>query len=482
VVFEVAQSGPDPTRIVTPDDLARELALLRSRAARGTRSVRVSVADLAERVGEPKSTIHAYLTGRRLAPAEVLDRIVIALGSTAAEQRAWAEAWYRVGAHRATTSHIVDGAPLRPTVPHQLPMTADNFVGRAAQMRELDEMLARGGTLAAVSGTAGVGKTALVVHWANSRSEHFTDGQLYLDLHGFDAVPPMRPEQAIARLLRGLGVACPDLPIDVDEHAALYRSLLSGRRMLIVLDNAHDTEQVRALLPGTRSSTVVVTSRNSLSALVARDGAQRLELDVLPLADATELLRALIGRDRNRPRPEADAPELVEMAERCARLPLALRIAAELAGRRRALPLDALCTELAAGNHELDLLEADDDPHTALRAVFSWSYQCLPEAVARAFRFIGLHGGLDLTPDDLAAMLDTSAAEAMRLLDALTRAHIVEQRVPGRYAMHDLLRCYAEELSLATDAQLERAAATARLRKRHPDRAGNSQYPGFARR
>jgi len=433
-------AGPDPARVVSLDDLVRELNLLRSRAARGTRSARVSLEELAGRVGEPKSTIHAYLTGKRLAPAQLLDRMVIALGTTPAEQREWAEAWYRVCAHREA-AHRPATPGLAGTVPRQLPPAVDSFTGRLEALAELDRMFGTGGGVAVLVGTAGVGTTALAAHWAHARSDRYPDGQLYLDLRGWDPEPPLPADQALARLLRALGVPASEIAPDAAECAAHYRSLLAGRRMLVLLDNARDSDQVRELLPGTASCAVLVTSRQRLSGLVARHGARRIEIPALAPDEAVQLLQSLAGE------PVARAPEsAAELVEQCARLPLALRLAAELIRNRPDRPLEALVAELA-GVDRLDLLAADDDPRTSVRAAFGWSYQRLPAAAARAFRLIGRHPGPDLTPHALAALLDSSLPEAQRMLAALTGSFLIEPSRPGHYRLHPLLRLYAGELA-----------------------------------
>ncbi|HEU5269997.1 MAG TPA: helix-turn-helix domain-containing protein [Jatrophihabitans sp.] len=434
-------AGPDPTRVATLDDLVRELNLLRSRAARGTRSARISLEELAGRVGEPKSTVHAYLTGRRLAPAQLLDRMVIALGTTAAEQREWAEAWYRVCAHREAT-HRASAPSIAVTVPRQLPPAVAHFTGRLEALAELDRVFAGGGGIAALVGTAGVGTTALAVHWAQARSDRYPDGQLYLDLRGFHPEPPLPSSQALARILRALGVPPAELPRDCAERSALCRSLLAGRRMLVLLDNARDSEQVRELLPDTASCAVLVTSRQNLTGLVARHGARRIEVPTLATDEAVQLLYELAGEPVRR--APAAAAELTEL---CARLPLALRLAAELVRPDR--PLEALVAELAIAADRLDLLAAEDDPSTALRACFGWSYLRLPVPVARAFRLIGRHPGTDLTPDALAALLDGSLPEAHRMLTALAAAHLIEPSRPGHVRLHSLLRLYAGELAQA---------------------------------
>jgi tetratricopeptide (TPR) repeat protein len=223
------------------------------------------------------------------------------------------------------------------------------------------------------------------------------------------------------------------------------------------LDNAGSAEQVRPLLPSTPGCAVLVTSRDALAGLVARDGARRMDLDLLPLADAVSLLRTLIGA-----RVDADPQAAAALATRCCLLPLALRLAAELAAARPAVPLADLADELADQHQRLDLLDADGDPRTALRAVFSWSYQHLEPDTARAFRLAGLHPGPDLDPYAAAALTGTSLRRAGRLLDRLARAHLIHPTGPGRSGMHDLLRAYARELA-AAEHEKERRAALTRL-------------------
>ena len=258
--------------------------------------------------------------------------------------------------------------------------------------------------IAVLAGTAGVGKTALAVRWARRAAAAFPDGQLYVNLRGYDPGAPVAPGDALAGFLRALGLAGEDIPAGEDERAAAYRSLLDGRRMLVVLDNAASVEQARPLLPGSPSCLVVVTSRDSLAGLVARHGARRLALDMLPAADAIGLLRTLIG-DRVDAEPDAAA----ELAAQCARLPLALRVAAELAAASPDSRLAELAGELAGERRRLDLLDAGGDERTAVRGVFSWSYRHLPAAAARAFRLIGLHPGPDLDAYAVAALTSGAA-------------------------------------------------------------------------
>ncbi|MDR7274836.1 BTAD domain-containing putative transcriptional regulator [Catenuloplanes atrovinosus] len=332
----------------------------------------------------------------------------------------------------------------RTAVPAQLPADVPDFIGRDGELARLDALLGSPTVvISALSGTAGVGKTALAVRWAHRVRTGFPDGQLYINLRGYDAERPVPAGEALARFLRALGVPGQEVPLDAEERADRYRSLLDGRRMLIVLDNAASVAQVRPLLPGTPGCLTVVTSRDALPGLVARHGARRLDLDLLPHADAIALLRRLIGR-----RCDEDPDAADELAERCARLPLALRVAAELALARPSVPLRQLVGELADERRRLTLLDAGGDPETGVRAVFSFSYRQLPAPAARAFRLLGLHPGPDVEPYAAAALFGTPVTEAHDLLEALAGAHLLQRGTPGRYGLHDLLRAYASELAL----------------------------------
>jgi DNA-binding SARP family transcriptional activator/Tfp pilus assembly protein PilF len=350
-------------------------------------------------------------------------------------------------------------------VPRQLPSPVPQFVGRDAELAALTELaqqdtrrLPTALVISAIGGTAGVGKTALAVHWAHQVAQQFPDGQLHVNLRGYDPDQPVTAADALAGFLRALGVTGQEIPADEEERAAKYRSLLAGKRMLLVLDNASDAAQVRPLLPGSSGCAVVVTSRDALVGLVARDGAARLDLDLLPPADAIGLLRQLIGS-----RASAEPAAAAELARLCCWLPLALRLAAELAAARPDASLAELAGELADQRRRLDLLEAGGDPRTAVRAVFSWSYQRLGEESARTFRLIGLHPGPDLEPYAAAALTGQTAEHARRVLDVLARAHLIHSTTPGRYGLHDLLRVYARELAASRDGAQEQRAALTRL-------------------
>jgi DNA-binding SARP family transcriptional activator/tetratricopeptide (TPR) repeat protein len=355
-----------------------------------------------------------------------------------------------------------EARPQRVT-PRELPSAVPDFTGRPAELQNLTRLLDRSGELgtvviSAIGGTAGVGKTALALHWAHQVTGHFPDGQLYINLRGYDPERPVQPGDALAGFLRALGVLGTDIPAGLDERAARYRSLVAGRRMLVVLDNAGSAEQVRPLLPGTAACVTIVTSRDSLAGLVARDGARRLGLDVLPEAEAAGLLRALIG---GRVDAEPDAARL--LAARCCRLPLALRVAAELAVARPGESLAFLAAELADLGQRLDLLDAGGDSRSAVRAVFSWSYLRLGPDAARVFRLAGLHPGPDFDRFTVAALAATSPELAGSTLGQLARAHLIQPAARGRYAMHDLLRAYARELAEAEDGTDGGRAALSRL-------------------
>jgi tetratricopeptide (TPR) repeat protein/transcriptional regulator with XRE-family HTH domain len=344
-------------------------------------------------------------------------------------------------------------------VPRELPAAVGHFTGRGAELDELSDMAARGDgrvlVICAVAGTAGVGKTALAVQWAHQVADRFPEGQLYVNLRGYDPGEPMSAADALAGFLRTLGVPGTVIPDDLEERARLYRSRLAGRRVLVLLDNARAGDQVRPLLPGDPGCVAVVTSRDTLAGLVATDGARRLDLDVLPLADAIALLRSLIG-----PRADADPGAAAELADLCARLPLALRIAAELAAARRTAPLADLVAELAADR--LAGLDAGED-RADVRAVFSWSFHQLPGDAAAAFALIGLHPGADLDVHAAAALTGTTATRAGRVLGRLHRASLLQATGPGRYGMHDLLRAYVREQAAADETDGKSHDALTRL-------------------
>ncbi|RSN55192.1 XRE family transcriptional regulator [Amycolatopsis sp. WAC 04182] len=352
--------------------------------------------------------------------------------------------------HEAVLRHDLPspGAASAP-VPAQLPADVAAFTGRADVLAELDRFAVGTGeepVLVCLTGTAGAGKTATAVHWGHRMRDLFPDGQLYLDLCGYAPGEPMRSSDALAALLSALLPEGVRIPLGEAERAARFRTEVAGRRMLVMLDNAATPEQIRPLLPGTHTCVVVVTSRDSLAGLVALHGAHRIAVDRLSAADAVELLRRLIG-DRVGAEPETTA----ELAERCVRLPLTLRLAAELAVSQPATPLSRLVGELRAAQQTLELLSSGGDQRAAVRAVFSWSLRQLHEAAVDAFALLGRHPAPVFDSYALAALTGCSLDQAQVRLDALVRAHLVHPAGSDRYGMHDLLKAYAAELTSVRD-------------------------------
>jgi DNA-binding SARP family transcriptional activator len=349
-------------------------------------------------------------------------------------------------------------------VPRQLPAAVAGFTGRTAELAALTGMLDQAGTpgtlvISAIGGTAGVGKTALAVHWAHQVAGRFTDGQLHVNLRGHDpSGSPVTAAEAIRGFLAALGVPPERIPPDPQAQAGLYRSLLSGKQMLILLDNALDERQVRPLLPASPASLVLVTSRSQLGGLAATDGARLLSLDVLSHAEAVQLLAARLGVGRAAAEPDA----VDRIAGLCACLPLALAVAAARAAARPGFPLAALAGELAESAGGLDALDGGD-PATSVRAVFFWSYQQLGRQAARMYRLLGLHPGLDISVAAAASLAGCPAPLARGLLRELAGAHLITERVPGRYAFHALLRAYAAEQAHQADSQDDRDAAICRV-------------------
>jgi len=360
--------------------------------------------------------------------------------------------------------HPSDGmAPA--VVPAQLPPEVADFTGRADCLSALRAMLPdetgrpqQVVVVSAIAGTAGVGKTALAVHWAHRIRDRYPDGQLHVNLRGHAAVTPLRPIDALARFLHALGIPAERVPTEVEEASAMYRTLLANKRMLVLLDNASSADQVRPLLPGTGGCLVVVTSRDQLAGLIALDGAGRLTLDVLTPDESAALLSRILGEDRVGAEPGAVA----ELARLCAYLPLALRIAAANLIGRPNHTIAGYTAELRT-NDRLSALQVPGDEQAAVRATFDLSCTALPESPRRLFRLLGLVPGPDVTVEAAAALADATPEEAEQLLDRLTGGHLIDQHVPGRFACHDLLRLYAAERARREESEPDRHAALARL-------------------
>ena len=360
-------------------------------------------------------------------------------------------------------------AALAVPVPAQLPPAVAVLTGRDAELASLDAIaprVARGGAvedatavIAAITGTAGVGKTALALHWAHRAREQFPDGQLYANLRGFDpSRPAAEPGQALRGFLDAFAVPQERIPASLDAQAGLYRSLLAGKRVLVVLDNARDAAQVRPLLPGSPGCLALVTSRDNLTALAATDGARLLALDRLAAPGARDLLVSRLGPGRIAGEPEA-ADEIIE---RCARLPLALTIVAARAAAKPDFPLAVTAAELSQATAVLDPFDGGD-VCTDIRAVFSWSYRALGPDAARLFRLLALHPGPDMTVGAAASLAGIAPNRARALLAELTRGHLLTEHCPGRYAFHDLLWAYACEQAHAHDDDGARRDAVARV-------------------
>lgn len=400
---------------------------------------RLTQEELAERAGVSVRTVRNVESGRVTSPRAVsLRAIAAALGLTA-----------EAG-----------------TMPAMLPGDVPSFVGRLEQLDTLDRLLAADADvaaapvlIAAVSGTAGVGKTTLAVHWAHMRQGHFPEGQLYLDLRGFDpSGSPLPPEEGIRQLLDALEVPPHRIPRGLAAQTGLYRSLLHHRRVLVVLDNAHDADQVRPLIPGSPTSRVVVTSRNPLLGLMATHDAIPLMLDLLTTAEARELLvRRLGGR-----RVDGDPAATEVIIEVSARLPLALTIIAARARVQPSPTLGALAAQLRERHATFDLLTGDDKA-TDLRTVFGWSYRALSTEGAAMFRLLGLHRGPDVALAAAASMAGTPAARARPVMDELIVAGLVAEPAPGRFRIHDVLRAYAAELAHGVDPPGRRREAIQRM-------------------
>jgi tetratricopeptide (TPR) repeat protein len=367
-----------------------------------------------------------------------------------------------VGTTRDSTSR--PSISVDPGVPRQLPASPTHFIGRAPELAVLNKLLnqvagSKTVVISAIAGTAGVGKTALAVRFARQVAAEFPDGQLYVNLRGFGpAGAPMMPEEVIRGFLDALGVPAERVPAGLDAQAALYRSLLADRRIIVLLDNARDEPHVRQLLPGSPSCLVVITSRRQLTGLAATEGAGLLNLDLLSDAESLQLMAARLGPDRVSTEPDA-AAQLVTL---CARLPLALAITAARAVAHPRFSLAERAAELRDASRRLDALDTGD-PAASIRAVLCCSYDNLSKQAAKLFRLLGLHPGPDISLPAAASLAAIGRPQARILLDELTTMHLLTQPSPARFAFHDLLRAYAAEQATALDSKAERHAAVHRV-------------------
>jgi tetratricopeptide (TPR) repeat protein len=368
-------------------------------------------------------------------------------------------------------------------VPRQLPGDVSAFVNRRPELVELNRLVAprlqssgspvasSPTTVVVITGSAGVGKTALALHWAHRIRSQFPDGEIYSNLRGYDEGTPLSASVVLDRVLRDLGLPVHLIPVGLDNRAGLFRSLVANRQVLIVLDNAATVSQVRPLIPGAPGPLVVITSRNRLPGLAIRDGAQRVQLDILQESDAVALLREVTSTGSR----VDDPADLIELARLCARLPLALRIAAERAASRPMMQLAELIADLRDDSSLWDALSIGDEfEGEAVRTVFAWSYRGLSDEAARMFRVLGLHPGGDLSLATAAAIAGMQVRAARRALDILLGAFLIETVRPGRYQLHDLLKAYALDQARTFDSEPDRREVLDRLLRWYIQAASNA--------
>jgi tetratricopeptide (TPR) repeat protein/transcriptional regulator with XRE-family HTH domain len=435
-------------------DFSRLLRLYRA-------SAHLTQEELAERAAVSSRTIRDIERGAVRAPRKSsVEAIADALDLSGQAREIFLEAaqnarWREADTAEAPTRQ--DSAPQY--VPRQLPAGTPFFTGRADELHQLGKNISETpdlrAAIVAIVGTAGVGKTALALHWAHQLADRFADGQLYVDLRGYDS-EPVRPIEALARFLRALGVSSDRIPIGEDEATNLYRSMLAKRRLLVLVDNARSAEQVRPFLPGAGVCLLIVTSRSSLTGLVAHDGARRVGLDALPAGDALELLTHMLGRER----VEAEREAVLDLGRLCGFLPLPLRIAAANLASREHQSVRSYVATLTREDPLAEFAIAGDGSNT-VRTVFDQSYAALTPGEQRMFRLTGLAPGPDISVDAAAVLIDVSYAEADRLLRGLAAAHMVTEDAYGRYSFHDLLRAYARQRAASLDA--DRGEALTRL-------------------
>jgi tetratricopeptide (TPR) repeat protein/transcriptional regulator with XRE-family HTH domain len=461
---EVAFTTPESETLTASIPPSQDTAAFGARLRACRESAALSQQELAERAGLSAHAISDLERGRTRWPYPgTLRRVADGLGLRDAERVSFIAAAPRRPGRSTAAASTGDGHETGGhIVPRLLPAGVPGFTGRDAELAALSQVLdepAGTAVITAIGGTAGVGKTALAVHWGHQVAAEFPDGQLFVNLRGFGpSGSPVPPDQVIRALLEALGTSADQLPATAEAQLGLYRSLLAVRKMLIVLDNARDEEQVRPLLPGSPTCRVVVTSRNQLTGLGAIEAARPLPLDVLTADEARRLLGQRLGPGR----VAADPAVTDQIIAACGRLPLALTVIAARAAMQPAVPL----AQIAEGLHAEPGLDAfsSGDPAADVRTALSWSIRQLDHATARTFRLAGLHPGPDLAPHAVAALTGGPLSLASQRVKALARASLLQPTGTGRYRMHDLVRVYAGELVAAQDGKQEaRRAALTRL-------------------
>ncbi len=461
VTEEMHRDRQQPTNetetIRSKTDLAAEVHRLLIEQEHRT-GKRVKRSALARKIGVSDSSLYAYLNGTTLTPTDTFDRLLDALDVTAHERR-------RLSTARDTLDiqEKLPAAQSEQPMPRQLPAPPRLFTGRdgelAALTAALENAAEQGATMvvSAIGGMGGIGKTWLALHWAHTNIDRFPDGQLHVNLRGFDPTgDPMSPGTAVRGFLHALDVDPAAIPVNLDAQAALYRSLVAGKRLLVVLDNARDTAQVTPLLPGSPSCTAIVTSRHELAGLITEHGAHLVDLDVLPDAEAQELLTRHLGHDQVAAEPTAVA----ELLDCCAGLPLAISIVAARLRTRPSWTVRGLAERLRDGHRRLDEFSVGD---RSVTAVFALSYQHLSGRQQHLFRLLGLHPGPDFDAYSAASLGSTDVGTAERILDDLVDVHLLQQPTPGRWRFHDLIRHHAYQAACDTEPHAGRQDALTRL-------------------